>query len=709
MTVTPIARTTTPRRLDVTIHAPVGTFFMRVLGIESIPVTRSSAAEFTLPVPMGSPENYYGVFGLTRGLTTTETVPVITHPQRETDDEAADAATPANTSTGWSSSSSGQITSDKLRDNIEDEDSAYAFATVNGRQQQWLNFGFTFPLTNSGNVTEVMESIDGIEVVFEDVRLSNNCPNQNQSANRSRVDVDLNWNGGTAGSWTSVVQGQQLDDNDDNYVLGDDNSLSMWGSHVWSTNDFSNGNFRVRFTAVKGASCNANVQLRVDQMRVIVHYTVRRTVMTAVTTDVPDENLQGPGGACPGGVANCFVSTGANLNPRGFWGDMNTQGSPNVNGDAYLPFYDTSGGTASPACGTPAAANRACYDPRTYYNYAIVMPPGSTGGTVYVYDPTFCDVDVDKGTGDRLYDDDNAVSAFYELYDTKNTLYDMDDDGAAVANSGALFRNMRFSDTTMGGTGDDDMDECRSLTSATYGDARDYHNRWYRLYSNMSGGATGRVYRLHTTTTDPASASAQRNSNGQNGFAIYASASGGTPKVHGLGAMQAFTPLKASSSGGSVNSEFYLAQIEEAHEGKTVEIKLWDPGDTDPLSASLQILIPTSGGWAPTPVTYSAALGTTNSGRADGGSGDPDCRTFRRTTPSSDSISTFSSGAPTDTGRFNGCWLTIVAVVPAGYDAPQDGWWKIRYTMTGSGTSSDVTTWQVAIRGNPVHLILPGE
>ena len=60
--------------------------------------------------------------------------------------------------------------------------------------------------------------------------------------------------------------------------------------------------------------------------------------------------------------------------------------------------------------------------------------------------------------------------------------------------------------------------------------------------------------------------------------------------------MQMFTPL--SASGGSTFSEFYLAQIDAVHAGKTMEIKLWDPGDTNPLSANLQIEIPTSGGWS---------------------------------------------------------------------------------------------------------------
>jgi Flp pilus assembly protein TadG len=49
------------RQLDVTISEPVNTFFMRLVGINSITATRSSKALYVLPVPMGSPLNYLGV------------------------------------------------------------------------------------------------------------------------------------------------------------------------------------------------------------------------------------------------------------------------------------------------------------------------------------------------------------------------------------------------------------------------------------------------------------------------------------------------------------------------------------------------------------------------------------------------------------------------------------------------------------------------
>jgi Putative Flp pilus-assembly TadE/G-like len=52
------------RQLDVSMNIPVNTFFMRVFGISSIAAARVSKARYELPVPMGSPLAYYGVYQL---------------------------------------------------------------------------------------------------------------------------------------------------------------------------------------------------------------------------------------------------------------------------------------------------------------------------------------------------------------------------------------------------------------------------------------------------------------------------------------------------------------------------------------------------------------------------------------------------------------------------------------------------------------------
>ena len=55
-----------PRRMQVRISAPINTFFMRVFGFTRVTANRTSKAEYVLPVPMGSPQNYYGVYGKLR-------------------------------------------------------------------------------------------------------------------------------------------------------------------------------------------------------------------------------------------------------------------------------------------------------------------------------------------------------------------------------------------------------------------------------------------------------------------------------------------------------------------------------------------------------------------------------------------------------------------------------------------------------------------
>ena len=50
-----------PRKMLVRVQANIETFFMQIFGFDTLRITRDAKAEYVLPVPMGSPENYYGV------------------------------------------------------------------------------------------------------------------------------------------------------------------------------------------------------------------------------------------------------------------------------------------------------------------------------------------------------------------------------------------------------------------------------------------------------------------------------------------------------------------------------------------------------------------------------------------------------------------------------------------------------------------------
>ena len=694
--VTPAQDTTNPRRLKVRISGPIGTYFARVVGINSWPAQRDAKADYVLPVPMGSPENYYGVFGMTRGLTSSEEVTTINDvdESRATGGCSNTSTWPSNCdgarppSSGTYSSGTWAPTAGSLTASVRSDDNVFARtpSSGNGVTSTWWNLGLLGDIYDPPSG----ESVDSfaIQVRVRDAYINSAC-----SGGSARIGVRLSRDGG--GSWSNQQTTGQLsagNSNTDNYYdVGLLSNSSGWGGPAWTRSDFSDSQFRVELSGVE--TCTGDKQFSVDRLEVRVYYTrhYQTTTTSTVTTNLTDKLLQGPGSACTSGKANCFEADGPTLNPRGFWGTLNTQGAENINGDAFQPNYDRATSQVAPSCSS-ASAGRACYDATNYYNYGVEIPAGASGGAIYIYDPVFCDVDQGRGTGDRWFSGNNAVSTFYTVYDTKNTLSNMADDGAPIAASDGEFRNIDADDSSMGGSGgaSGSAGECMYLKSATYGDGRDYHNRWYLLASGLQGGKT---YRVHTSSTDPANASAQRNTNGENSFAIFATASTGTPRVYGIGAMQAFTPLTASGS--QVSSEFYLAQVEAVHAGKTVEIHLWDPGDTNPLQATLQILIPTSSGWTTTNFSYSASVGTANSNAASCGS------------QNGTNVSSVQTNAGATSGTYNGCWLVIRAVIPQSYTAEQDGWWKIRYLMNGNGTSNDVTTWTVNIVGNPVHLVLP--
>jgi hypothetical protein len=621
VTVTPTQDPTNPRRLKVAITGPVGTYFARVFGFNSFPSRKDAKAEYVLPVPMGSPDNYYGAFGTLRGVPTA----------------GQTAWLPASNTKGtntWGSPTN-VYTSNDLR----------ASSSTNNQAQGWGNFNVSLP---SGS------TVKGIEIALEASRTAGTG-----TPTGCQLRVDLSWNNGSSYTTGSGIQTSPnlttTDPAAPYYVLG--SATDLWNRTSWTSSELNNTNFRVRVTNLRPASCTATN--RIDLLQIRVHY-----------TSPVDSPMTGPGGQA--------------LTAQGFFGVMHGSGSEDINGDKYLPVYQDRSPTV----------NNGDYDPNTYYNYAVEIPAGATNGSVWVFDPVMCAVDRDWGTGDRWFGGSTQIWSFYNLYDTQGTLYDNNDDGAPVASSGNLFKTQDpLTDPSMGGPAvSGTLRDCTTTAGTTGGNAGGaYHNQWYQLASGLSGGANGKVYRLHTTTTDASDPTGNLGANGQNSFSIYVGATGGSasPRVYGLGAMEQYSPLPGGQA-----STFYLAQLDAVHAGKTMEIRLWDIGDTGSLSATLSILQPTSTGWAPANLSWSAQKGTTNGASCDGMTG------------TGTSILATTSGG---TQYFQGCWLTIQIALPTTYTAPQQGWWKIRYDVGGSSSDSgmDLTTWQVQVRGNPVHLVLP--
>jgi hypothetical protein len=391
---------------------------------------------------------------------------------------------------------------------------------------------------------------------------------------------------------------------------------------------------------------------------------------------------------------------GQPLNPQKFWGAMQSQGAPAIQGDAYMAGYTTRKNPTNPQ-----------YDPQKHYNYGIEI--FSSGGQVWLFDPGFCDTSpyqeddddppILQGTGESWTLSDNntgglgastaqPVSTQFNLYNTNDTPYTFDDD-TLVTSTGNTFRRIFMRDPDLGGNSGGDYGNPGDCTTTNW------HNRWWALpgAQNLPAG----VYRLHTTSrifTNPSGGSLdgsdnQTDATGLNAFAIWTTSSGSkAPRVYGLGAMEAYFPLP-----GNQTSIFYLAQIDAVHAGKWMDIDLWDPGDTGDLTATLSFLAP--GASTGSQFYWNQSSGTTKP---------VDFPCGPQTSSPTTSITT-STGSG---GIYNGRWLRICIKLSDTYSAPIDpgsgepGWWRIRYNMSNSGASTDLTTWQVNIRGNPVHLVL---
>ncbi|HYM52122.1 MAG TPA: pilus assembly protein TadG-related protein, partial [Candidatus Dormibacteraeota bacterium] len=405
VTVTPLQDVSAPRRLDVKVTAPVKTFFLTLIGMDTVLVSRKAKAEYILPVPMGSPENYYGVFGPLRTAVTTGVTGWV-------------APTATGTPNDWTTPNNAFTSNDVY---------ATKATTINPNQVYR-----TFGLSDPGGAT-----ITGIEVEMESRSTDNSgC----------RLGIELSKNAGS--SYTSTGRFAALTNTETAHLLPSSGaSTDLWGT-TWTWAQLNNTNFRARVQYQDpGASCTDLSTTRLDRIRIRVHYTVGGG---------PAPNLNDPYGAA--------------LTPRGFWGTFINQGAEKVNGDAYLPKWDprTSGPNDQ-------------YDPVNYYNYALEMPTGATSGELWIFDAPFCATDTSGqyGTGDRWFSGSTAAtSAFYTLYDTNNTLYDLTDD-VIVSQSGSLFANQQAVDATLFDNTPPAVASCAQGATSNQADGRYWHNRWW--------------------------------------------------------------------------------------------------------------------------------------------------------------------------------------------------------------------------------------
>lgn len=427
-------------------------------------------------------------------------------------------------------------------------------------------------------------------------------------------------------------------------------------------------------------------------------------------------NSNGPSGV-PDARAGSTLTGGTapqQLSSQGFWGVAFTKGGDSRNGDAYLPAQ-VSG---------PTGANGE-YD-LTGYPYTVEIPPGG-GGKVFLFDPGFCGMPVlgsgRAGTGDEWTtnmggSNPSQVSTYFNLYNDNATPANFLDDTIVWA-SGATFENEKQVDESGAhGTGAPQypsgsagVTRCDRSSDTNYA----YHLKWFQIPTILAAG----TYRLQVTTTKvdtsrlggttvrPADVAVNSTVGAANRFGIEVTSTpigSATPRVYGSGRMASYANVQAGTQ------RFYLAQIDRTSgAGKTVEINLYDPGDVGG-GAWLQVLSPDGNTYTPASFTY------TSYSKANGAIGQSGSGTCIETNRPSTAPAGIPSGCPRildgSGSQFDAYWLQILVPVPATYGSvgltptgeTQPGWWKIQYTVAGG---NDTTTWQVDIRGNPVHLVVP--
>ncbi len=237
-----------------------------------------------------------------------------------------------------------------------------------------------------------------------------------------------------------------------------------------------------------------------------------------------------------------------------------------------------------------------------------------------------------------------------------------------------------------------DVDFAR--TDCNSGIAGDPH--WYEA-ATIPGGNPGRWFLRvrginHLISGDDADRVA-----GLNGFAIRLASNGSTNPCSSLSVptcpeifAKDWLSLWRPDLGGTNVADFFLAEIDQVHAGKTVEIVLFDPGEG---MNNLQIKSP---GGTSMPFEYQ---------RYDCGSLQTNCAD-----PGLQTNDT-CGGNPclvvdNPYGQYNDHSVRVLVDLPAGYDCDGEThcWWKIRYTKTSGGAPTDRTTWSVRVIGDPVRL-----
>lgn len=343
-----------------------------------------------------------------------------------------------------------------------------------------------------------------------------------------------------------------------------------------------------------------------------------------------------------------------------FWAAVSGWCSGRENGDLRLPHYDQ---TYQGGFTCNGLSNNRTYDPGGYM-YAIGLRQAPAQAVhIEVFDPGY-NPNNGSSNDSKLSSGTISVTTTYVVYGVDNTPLDPYDNPE-------LYRRTFTSNNGVGA------------------------DQWVTLYTINSPQAGQYYLRIFTQANEP-------NSQGSNSFGlrarvgnVYTSCSTITgeknflaacPQVHGVDAISIFANEQGSEA------DFFLAEVDAVHAGKTMELELFDPGEG---ASSIEVLDPKGKAveftWKtacnpPTP----PAGGCSGAGKSldVSGSGPQPYSNLGSSSRFSDRTVLLSIQLRTDYAK----------------EYKEKKWWKIRY-KTGSDRVTDRTTWSVNIIGDPVHLV----
>jgi hypothetical protein len=355
-----------------------------------------------------------------------------------------------------------------------------------------------------------------------------------------------------------------------------------------------------------------------------------------------------------------------------FWAAVSGYCSGHESGDKKLSKYESYSSSGS-GCNNGSPASDDDYDPEGYL-YAVDLPTNQSSLKLDVYDGEY-NQDQSTVPQDGELVNNQTITTTYKIYDRNVTPLD-------VSNLTLL----------------------TTVTVTT--NSSSYTNQWVRLYTWTNPKAGQYYVRVLTN----ASGTETTNSRGSNGFGLRAftgssfstcstistasNYNANCPQVHAVSDMSIFANLSGATA------DFYLAQIDPIHAGKTMRIIMFDSGEG---ASSLQILDPngnpTAFSWS-TPCNPPTPPAGSCSGTASGVS--PALDVSGTGTPPYDGSPAWSLRS---SSKYNDRFITIDIPLPANYSTVYGGkvWWKVRYVV--GSTPTDRTTWSVNIVGDPVHLL----